>query len=263
MISTYGTKNANLVEAIVHHRCERKPGIRELTEKKVIFDDGSEEVVDLIVCCTGFRNEFQFLDTVDKEADPTHAKIVCKVGKEARISHDLYKHCIHPDTGSELFFVGFVRPAFGAIPPLSEMQARWCALLCSNKVKLPDKETIVRQCKQYVDYLESQFTPYRTDRIVTLVDHVAYSDDISRSIGCRPNMIKLFFTEPYIWIKCMCGPMMNAQYRLVGPHNKPEQARQVLREAKWIKHINLLFLFMLNFYALFWFCGLESCKPPT
>lgn len=261
--NTYGTKNAGLVEAIVRYKCQRKPGIRELTEKTAIFEDGSEEKIDEIVCCTGFRNDFPFLDVPDQEADPVHSQLVRQVAHDARVSHDLYKHCVHPSIGDELFFIGFVRPCFGAIPPLAEMQARWYALLCSKKLSLPDKQTMIRQSKKYVEYLENRYTPYRTNRIVSLTDHGVYLDELARTIGARPPLVKMFFTEPYIWLKCMCGPLINAQYRLCGPHHQPEKARKTLRQVKWIRHMSIFFLFMLHIYGLFSFVGIKSCQPDT
>ncbi|CAF1568665.1 unnamed protein product, partial [Didymodactylos carnosus] len=200
-----------------------------------------------------------FLD--DKQADPMHAELVRKVAYDARISHDLYKHCVYPHLGDKLFFIGFVRPCFGAIPPLAEMQARWYALLCSNKLTLPDKETMIEQSKTYVKYIEWQLTPYRTNRIVNLTDFVIYSDDLARTIGCRPHLVKMFFSDPSLWLKCMCGPIMNAQYRLVGPHSKSDQARQIIKEVRWLKHLNLMSLFLLFVHAIIWFCGLKSHQP--
>ncbi len=32
-----------------------------------------------------------------------------------------YKHCVHPDLDDEVFWIGFARPALGAIPPLMEL----------------------------------------------------------------------------------------------------------------------------------------------
>jgi dimethylaniline monooxygenase (N-oxide forming) len=261
--TTYGTKSGSIVEAIACYKCQRKPGIRELTEKTVIFEDGSEEEIDEILCCTGFQNQFPYLDTPDKEADPVHSKLVCQVAQAARISHDLYQHCVHPDFGEELFFIGFARPCFGAIPPLAEMQARWYALLCSKKLSLPDKQTMIRQTKQYVQYLEDRFTKYRTDRIVGLTDHGVYMDEIAWLIGCRPPLIRMFFTEPYIWLKCMCAPMITAQYRLYGPNRQPEKARKILRQVKWAKHLSLIILFLLPIYSLPWFFGFKSYKPDA
>ncbi|CAF1583740.1 unnamed protein product, partial [Didymodactylos carnosus] len=119
--NTYGTKNSGIVEALVNYGCQRKPGIKELKATSIVFDDNTEEEVDEIVCCTGFGNHFAFLETEENAKDVE----LRQVAKDAQISHNLYKHCVHPLTGVELFFIGFVRPCFGAIPPLAEMQARW------------------------------------------------------------------------------------------------------------------------------------------
>jgi hypothetical protein len=32
-----------------------------------------------------------------------------------------YKHCVHPDLGDEVFWIGFARPTLGAIPSLMEL----------------------------------------------------------------------------------------------------------------------------------------------
>ncbi|CAF1210275.1 unnamed protein product [Rotaria sp. Silwood1] len=259
--TTFGTKNSNLVEALVKYndKCYRKPGIKELKTNSIIFDDNTEEYVDEIICCTGFQSSFPFIEQ-SEQADLN----LKRIGNEAKISHNLYKHCIHPDLGDEVFWIGFARPALGAIPPLMELQARWFALLCSNKLKLPTKSDMLQQISKYVKYLEWQLTPYRVNRVTSLTDYLIYSDDLSRTIGCRPNFIRIFFTEPKLWLKLMCGPLLNAHYRLCGPHAKPKQAKNIILKAKWVKQPNILYFFMLICYAFFWFVfGIESCKPAS
>jgi hypothetical protein len=113
--NTYGTKNAGLAEAILYYGCIIKPEIISIREHSIIFADNSEEYIDEIVFCTGFENSFVFLDSA--EEDP----ILKQVGHEARISHNLYKHAIHPLIGDSLIFIGFVRPCFGAVPPVFAM----------------------------------------------------------------------------------------------------------------------------------------------
>jgi cation diffusion facilitator CzcD-associated flavoprotein CzcO len=257
--TTYGTKNANLVEALVRYKdtCQRKGGIKELKTNSIIFDDNSEEYVDEIICCTGFQNSFSFLEQND---DPN----LKRIANEAKISHNLYKHCFHPDLGDEVCWIGFARPALGAIPPLMELQARWFGLLCSKKLKLPNKSDMLKQIDKYVKYLEWQLTPYRVNRLTGLTDYLIYSDDLARTIGCRPNFTKIFFTEPKLWIKLMCGPLLNAHYRLTGPHAKPKQAKHIILKAKWVKQPNVLYFMMLICYAFFWLVfGIESCKPAA
>jgi len=259
--TTFGTKNANLVEALVLHKdkCQRKPGIKKLTSNSIIFEDDSEEIVDEIICCTGFRNSFPFIEFSD-EADDN----LKRIANEAKISHNLYKHCIHPELNDEIFWIGFARPALGAIPPLMELQARWIALLCSKKLTLPNKSQMIEQITKYVKYLEWQLTPYRVNRLTGLTDFLIYSDDLARTIGCRPNFTRIFFQQPKLWLKLMCGPLINAQYRLTGPHAKPKQAKEILLRAKWVKQPNVLYFIMLICYAFFWLVfGIESCKPAA
>lgn len=259
--TTFGTKNVNLVEALIKykHKCFRKPGVKQLTENSVIFDDDSEELVDEIICCTGFKNSFPYIENCS-EADSN----LKRIANEAKISHNLYKHCIHPDIGDEIFWVGFARPALGAIPPLMELQARWFALLLSNKLTLPSKSEMKQFIQKYVQHLEWQFTPYRVNRLTGLTDYLIYSDDLARTINVRPNFTKIFFTEPKLWIKLMAGPLLNAHYRLTGPHAKPEQAKEIILRAKWVKQPNILYFIMLICYAFFWLVfGIQSCKPAA
>ncbi|CAF1237247.1 unnamed protein product [Adineta steineri] len=259
--TTYGTKNSNLVEALIKYKdkCSRKPGIKELKKNSIIFNDNTEEFVDEIICCTGFQNSFPFIE-LSSDADQDLKAIV----NQSKISHNLYKHCYHPDLGDEIVWIGFARPALGAIPPLIELQARYFALLCSNKLKLPNKSDMNKQITKYVKYLEWQLTPYRVNRLTNLTDYLIYTDDLARIIGCRPNFTKIFFTEPKLWMKLMFGPLLNAQYRLVGPHAKPKQAKEIILKAKWVIQPNILYFIMLIIYAFFWLVfRIESCKPAA
>ena len=256
--NTFGTKNSNIVEALVRYpeKCQRKSGVQQLKAHSVVFHDGSEEYVDEIVCCTGFQSVFPYFDQTDPMLE--------RISIEGRRSHRLYKQCFHPDLGAELCWIGFARPALGAVPPLIELQARWFALLCSNKLTLPSKDDMIEQTDKYVQYLQWQLTPYRIQRLGSLTDYLIYSDDLARTIGCRPNFGQIFFHDPKLWLKLMCGPLMNAQYRLTGPHAKPAQARDILLKAKWVKQPNVLYFIMLLCYSFFWLVfGVESCKPAA
>lgn len=255
--NTYGTKNAGLAEAILYHGCTIKPGIKLIKEYSIVFDDDTEEHIDEIICCTGFQNNFAFLDRVHN--DP----ILKQVGYEARIPHYLYKHAVHPLMGDSLIFIGFVRPSFGAVPPLAEMQARWFALLCSGKCRIPDSVIMQQRIASYVRYITRLFTPFRTKRITSLTDFLSFSDDLAREIGCRPRLgLTMLFTDPYLWLRCMIGPISNAQYRLQGPHAHPQQARQILTKIKWKPlWYNFFELALLYLSTLLWYCGIPSCQP--
>lgn len=257
--NTYGTKNTGFAEAIANYGCQLKPGIAKLRERSVVFTDGTEEPIDEILCCTGFANRFPFLD-----ANCDDELLRC-VSHDAVTYHNLYKHMIHPLLGSSLVFTGFVRPCFGAIPPLAEMQARWFALLCSNKAQLPADEVMTDRSRTYVRYIERMLTPYRTDRMPNLTDFISYSDDLARQIGCRPDLgVRTLLSEPRLWLRCMLGPICNAQYRLTGPHKQPEEARRVLRTLKWDPSVVVAMEFaILCLATLLWLCGVRKCKPLT
>ncbi|CAF1659502.1 unnamed protein product, partial [Adineta ricciae] len=100
MWSTFGTKNSGLVEALVKYKdkCFRKAAIKELKQNSIIFSDNSEEYVDEIICCTGFQISFPFLEQKHYEME--------RLGNEAKICHNLYKHCFHPDFGDEIVWIG-------------------------------------------------------------------------------------------------------------------------------------------------------------
>lgn len=49
------------------------------------------------------------------------------------------------------------------------------------------------------------------------VDYVPYCDELANEIGCKPNFVKLFFSDPGLALRCFFGPCTPSQYRLMGP----------------------------------------------
>jgi len=92
-----------------------------------VFDDGSEFPCDVIIACTGYRNSFPiFLDPAHADepvAGATGGITYKDLARELTNPRLLFKQCLHPafNDGS-LAVMGFARPAFGSIPPCSEMQ---------------------------------------------------------------------------------------------------------------------------------------------
>uniref|UniRef100_A0A1I7YTC1 Flavin-containing monooxygenase n=1 Tax=Steinernema glaseri TaxID=37863 RepID=A0A1I7YTC1_9BILA len=52
-------------------------------------------------------------------------------------------------------------------------------------------------------------------------------DEMANMIGCKPNLLAQFFTDPKLWWTLFFGPNVAYQYRLRGPHPWKD-ARQAL-----------------------------------
>jgi len=101
-----------------------KPNVRELRGDRVLFEDGTEEHVDVIVYCTGYKVSFPFFDQGFTSAPDNDLP--------------LYMRTFHPDVEG-VYFLGLAQP-LGAIMPIAERQAKWIAELLTGSYRLPSKE---------------------------------------------------------------------------------------------------------------------------
>ena len=92
-----------IVSRIAHGEIAPKPGIERLVPGGVAFTDGTEEEVDAIVWCTGYRVTIPFLDERHVGPDPQELP--------------LYKRIIHLDV-PDLCFVGLMQSTGSAFPIL-------------------------------------------------------------------------------------------------------------------------------------------------
>jgi cation diffusion facilitator CzcD-associated flavoprotein CzcO len=122
LLEAHPTVSAELLSRLGHGDIEVKPNIDRFTGGRTVrFADGSEEEIDLVVYCTGYKISFPFFDK-----DLISAK-------ENRFP--LYRRVVsveHPG----LYFVGFIQP-LGAIMPIAEAQAEWVADLLGGRGTLP------------------------------------------------------------------------------------------------------------------------------
>lgn len=202
------TKNERLFTHIVDNEVDTNfSGIERLTKDSVIFKDGREEKIDTIMFCTGFKTTFPFLDL--------------KIDN----IRNLYKQMFHHDYDKSLAFIGFARPHQGGIPSLSEMQSRYFAQLCSDKMELPNLADRIQQTQKDRLYWENEY--HITPHISSLVNYNTYIDSLAELVGCKPK-IPSFFKDRNWYLKMWFGTQFSAQYRLEGPHAKPEEARKFL-----------------------------------
>ena len=50
------------------------------------------------------------------------------------------------------------------------------------------------------------------------VDYIHYADEIADEVGCKPKLVKLFFSDPALALKCFFGPCTPPQFRIMGPN---------------------------------------------
>jgi dimethylaniline monooxygenase (N-oxide forming) len=207
----FGTKSDEFVRAIVTGRCRRVPAIERFDGARVVFTDGSSFTPDVVIFCTGFDTKTPYLD-------------------DAIAAAPRFLHVFNPDVGPSLGFIGFVRPAFGAIPPLAELQARWFARVQSGHAALPPRDEMARSIAHWRAF-RTDFFRALTERLEHLVEHTPFCDAIAAQIGCKPTWSAIRRESRRFRRNFFAGPFVGAQYRLVGPHAKPEIARSVIEHA--------------------------------
>jgi dimethylaniline monooxygenase (N-oxide forming) len=205
------SKNVSFIPNLVSGKLRKNDsGVAKISGNTVTFEDGESADFDAIVLCTGFKKDFSAL------------------GKDLAVKdnnvRNLYKHAFHPDHGGRLAFIGFVRPYTGGIPIVAEMQARYFALLCSGRHKLPaDLEARIAEEKAWEDEMVS-LSPRHPE---TIPSQQMFLDGIAKEIGCLLPLSKLMF-EPRLLVRHWFYPFNQACYRLTGPHSDPESARREL-----------------------------------
>lgn len=208
---TFATKTEAFLEAVVDGRCELRGAVRAVTARGVVFADGTAVDVDSIVLCTGFER-----------ASAPFVSVPLNLER-------LYKNCFDPNWRERLAFIGFVRPPIGAIPPMTEMQARWFAQLCSGNVRLPPTAQM-RERIEHERAAREQYHRLVFPRLPQLVDFSTYLDDVAEMIGCKPRMINLL-GRPKLLYKLYTSAFSGVQYRLHGPHSEPKLAARILLHA--------------------------------
>ncbi|MGM5469431.1 flavin-containing monooxygenase [Flavobacteriaceae bacterium LMO-SS05] len=210
----YGTKTLALPKAIANYGCKVVDDIVKIENGGRTLTSNSGDVlkhVDAVVFSTGYHNKNDFMPEGLKVCDP----------------RSLYKHMFHLDYGDRLAWVGWARPGFGSQFPIMEMQSRYCALIFSKEMKLPNFEALSNSIKEDLSVYKEQFEG-NAERIRSLVDYHKYMNDLSKIMGCYPPLLNYFFTNPKLWLHLMYGPTQATQFRLKGPGKKVKLAKDMI-----------------------------------
>ncbi|HKY38126.1 MAG TPA: NAD(P)-binding domain-containing protein [Polyangiaceae bacterium] len=141
-----------------------RPALEALQGERVRFRDGSQQRIDALVFCTGYRVTFPFFDPSFVSAPDNELP--------------LYLRCFHLQHRS-LMFAGLCQP-LGAIMPLVEAQGRLFARYLSGDYELPDTDEMRRRTDREREHVRRRFVATR--RHTMQVDFDRYLADIEREL---------------------------------------------------------------------------------
>ena len=193
-----GDEGVSRDKAIATH-----PGVARVHGSEITFRDGTREEADVIVMCTGYRQQFPFLA-------PRGTQLSCGANEDALPS---WHHIIDP-LEPRMAFIGFVRPNVGAIPPIAEMQVMWWLRVLAGDVRrplgTPSYHVLGRKYAYGVDYGNYMFR-------------------LAEEMGARPCLGAMLRRS---WRTCFAfcmGQAMTPFFKLQGPYAS-EEAWRVCRQ---------------------------------
>jgi len=163
LFEAHPTVSSELLPRLGHGDITAKPNIDRYTGgRSVRFVDGSEEEIDLVVYCTGYKMTFPFFDP----------KVL--TAPENRLP--LYRRVVSVERPG-LYFIGFIQP-LGPIMPLAEAQCEWVADLLSGNAVLPAAGEMKREIAQEERKQAKRFVSSK--RHTVEVDFYPYLREIRR-----------------------------------------------------------------------------------
>lgn len=222
-----------------------KKNIREFVENGVIFE-GEDEVTecDAVVLATGYKIKFPFLNE----------KFTTVENNEVRLYKYVFpSHMKHPS----LVIAGLIQ-SVGAGFPVAESQLRWATLVMNGKLQLPTKHEMEVDIQKKRDQNKERYA--KSERHTIQVDYIPYMDEVNSLFGAKPNLLKMLFTNPVLFLTIFFGPSLPYQYRLQGPHAKPKLSKVILEWDKRVirplkkdyesKQIELSFILLVSVFVL-------------
>ncbi|XP_002715274.1 flavin-containing monooxygenase 5-like [Oryctolagus cuniculus] len=209
-LSHQSTLSDNLPNHIIAGRVLVKPNVKEFTETSAIFEDGTEEKVDVVIFATGYTFSFPFLESDPEILDSQNSR---------------FKFVFPPQLEKPtLAFIGILQP-IGATIPTSELQSRWVVRVFKGLQTLPPVSDMIADITRKRKKMEKEFV--KSPRHVHRVQYIHYMDEIASELGVKPNLFSLFLWDMRLAKEIFFGPCTPYQYRLQGP-GKWDGARQAI-----------------------------------
>ncbi|MEH6559406.1 MAG: FAD-dependent oxidoreductase [Oceanicoccus sp.] len=106
-----------------------QPEIERLSGQNVIFANGESVRADFVLCATGYRLSFPYIDKTVVDTSDNDLNLFCG---------------IVPPQCDNLFFIGVSRP-LGSFWPLAEAQAQFVGELLAGRYRLPPAEQLLQR----------------------------------------------------------------------------------------------------------------------
>ncbi|HEY7123837.1 MAG TPA: NAD(P)-binding domain-containing protein [Ktedonobacterales bacterium] len=132
LFETHPIVNSQMLYYVGHGDITPRPDVQELRGERVLFADGSEEPIDVIIYATGFKIVFPFMETALLNWKNNHPS--------------LYLNVFHPEYDN-LFVVGLIQPDSGQWG-LEDIQAQIVARYLVALKRDPAKAARLRELKK-------------------------------------------------------------------------------------------------------------------
>ena len=163
LLEAHPTVSAELLSRLGHGDIDVKPNIDRFAGGRTVrFEDASEEEIDLVVYCTGYKISFPFFDPELVSAEDNRLALYRRVASVE-----------HPG----LYFLGFVQP-LGATMPIAEAQAEWVADLVGGGAALPSAEEMRAEIADYERKMRKRYVASKRHTIQ--VDFYPYLREIRK-----------------------------------------------------------------------------------
>ena len=230
------TNTTDVQKGLDSGRVRKVAPIKSFSQHSVLLtDDVTIDNIDVIIWCTGFVSQFPFLDDLWSTKQQSEAI--------------LYRHMLPVE--SDLHGIAFVGLPYTitALFPTAEMQSRWLANSWASRTYNPNgtlySENEIKDfqadIKKRIDSLGIS-QPYNF-----LLDSYGYVESLAKEIGCQPPDTEgLLATDKELALALLHGPLIAAQYRIVGPHSWAgaqdcviNTTREVIGHEKWQNMLKL------------------------
>jgi dimethylaniline monooxygenase (N-oxide forming) len=163
LYEAHPTVSSELLPRLGHGDIKVKPNIDRFAGGRTVrFVDGSEEEIDLVVYCTGYKMTFPFFAADVFSAPDNRLPLYRRVASVERPG---------------LHFIGFIQP-LGPIMPLAEAQAEWVADLLGGRAALPPAAEMQQEIAQEERRMRKRFVASK--RHTVEVDFHPYLREIRR-----------------------------------------------------------------------------------